>query len=203
MNWADHPIYTVRGARPRPSPGGEAVRPSWRGSMMVLAVMFGWVILVFALAAIASPNDPNSEVPVDVGLGLVVTPADGWYSAANEWDVGENAVSLQKAGSFVAFAAELFAGSNEQLLGEQLAFLDRDFDSYRALLPSPITIAGDVPALISLFTGVADSSRLEGEIVAATSGGVGILMLALAPQGQLARVQNDLDEMLRTLQVPR
>jgi hypothetical protein len=204
MNGAgDSPIYVVRGARPRPLPGGDTNRSSWRGSLIVMAIMFGWLILMFVLAVIASPNDPNRDAPVNVGLGLVVTPTDGWYSAAEVWDVGENAVSLQKAGSLVAFAAEEYSGSKEQLLEEQLSILDRDFDSYRALPASATTLAGDVAALVSLFTGVANSSRLEGEVVVATSAGRGIIMLAVAPQGQLSLVQTDLSHMLAALEVPR
>jgi hypothetical protein len=165
--------------------------------------MFAWLIIVFILAAVASPNDPNREVPTPVGLGVVVTPADGWYSAADVWDVGADAVALQKSGSFVAFAAEQFSGTNQELLDEQLAAIERDFQSLRVLPSSAMTVAGDVEGLVALFSGVSDSGRMEGEVVAATSGGVGVIMLALAPQEQLSRVQNDLDTMLRGLQVPR
>lgn len=199
----DSPIYVARGARPRPLPGGDADRSSWRGSLIVLSVMFGWLIFVFILSAIASPNDPNREVPIAVGLGVVVTPADGWYSATSEWDVGENAISLKKAGTFVAFSAERYAGDKQRLLDDQRAYIEAEFDSYRALPESETTVAGGVPALISLFTGVANSSRLEGEIVAATSAGTGIVVVALAQQGQLQLVQTEIDEMLRTMEVPR
>jgi hypothetical protein len=171
--------------------------------LIVLLVMFGWLFLVLILSFIVSPNDPNREVPVNVGLGLVVIPADGWYSAAREWDVGENAVSLQKAGTFVAFSAEPYAGDLEQLLKDQWGYIDLEFDSYRALPASEVKVAGDVPALVSLFTGVASSSRLEGEVVVATTGGIGIVVVALAPQGQLQRVQNDIDWMLQAMEVPR
>ena len=103
----------------------------------------------------------------------------------------------------MAFAAEQFSGTNQELLDEQLAVLEQDFQSYRVLPSSATTVAGDVEGLVALFSGVSDSGRMEGEVVAATSGGVGVIMLALAPQEQLARVQNDLDTMLRGLQVPR
>ncbi len=165
--------------------------------------MFGWLIVVSLLSIIAAPNDPNQETPVQVGLGVVVTPADGWYSAADVWDVGPDALSLQKAGSFVAFSAEGSGAGNQQLLDGQLAVLERDFESYRALPPSDVTVADGLPGLVALFTGVANSRRMEGEVVAVSSGGVGVVMLAIAPQGQLSRVQGDLDAMLRTLEVPR
>ncbi|OFW56519.1 MAG: hypothetical protein A2133_03305 [Actinobacteria bacterium RBG_16_64_13] len=203
MNQSGQPIYTTRGAQPRPFPGQRALRTSWRASMMLVSVMFGWLIFTFALAAIAAPNDPNVEVPVQVGLGVVVTPADGWYSAADDWEVGPNAVSFQKSGALVAFAAEEFAGTNDQLLTAQLGFIEQDFESYRSLPASSSTVSGDLPGLTALFTGVSSSSRLEGELVVATSAGTGVIMLAIAPEGQLSRVQGDLGTMLDNLVVPR
>ena len=54
-----------------------------------------------------------------------------------------------------------------------------------------------------LFSGTSDAGSLEGELVAAVTGQTGVLMLALAPFGQLARVQRDIDRMLRSISVPR
>jgi hypothetical protein len=161
------------------------------------------MIVALALAAIAAPNDPNVEVPVDLGLGVVVTPANGWYSAADVWDVGANAVSFQSSGVLVAFAAQEYGGTNEDLLAEEIVYLQQDFESYRALPASSSTVARDLPALTALFSGTSNSSRLEGELVVTTSAGTGIIMLAIAQEGQLARVQGDLEAMLDTLVVPR
>ena len=54
-----------------------------------------------------------------------------------------------------------------------------------------------------MFTGVSESARVDGELVAGAREGIGVVMLALAPAGQLQRVQDDLDEMLAGLVVPR
>jgi hypothetical protein len=62
--------------------------------------MFGWALLVFALAAFAAPNDANVEAPIEVGRGVVVVPADGRYSAGEVWDVGPDAISLQNSGAY-------------------------------------------------------------------------------------------------------
>ena len=195
------PVYTMRGAHPRPVPGWQRTGPSWRGPLILLAVMFGWMIIVIALAGLAAPA--GSGAPIKVGLGVVVTPTGGWYSAADRWDVGPNAVSLQKSGALVAFAAESFTGTTAALLSEQIDSLKQDFSSFRELPESPATLAGDVPAAKVLFSGVSNSSRLEGEIVVATTAGTGVIMLAMASSDQLASVQRDLDDMLRTMQVPR
>jgi hypothetical protein len=43
---------------------------------------------------------------------------------------------------------------------------------------------------------------LEGELVVGAIGGTGVVMLAVAPAGQVTRVQADLDSMLDSLVVP-
>ena len=165
--------------------------------------MIGWMLLVLALAAFAAPGGSNRAAPVEAGRGVVVTPAGGWTSAADVWQVGPNAVSLKRAGAVVVFAAEAYEGTDQELMAFQLSDLERQFDSYRALPTAPSTIAGDLPALTALFSGTAESSRLEGELVVATRTGTGIVVLAIAPAGQLSRVQADIDTMLETMVVPR
>ncbi|NLE10556.1 MAG: hypothetical protein GX630_03530 [Actinobacteria bacterium] len=199
----DSPIYVVRGAPPRPVPGGRSTRPSWRGPLIVVAIMFGWMVFTFALAAIAAPNDPNVEAPTPVGLGVVVTPADGWYDAGDDWEVGPDAIALQKSGVYLAFWASSYGGTNESLLDEQLGYLKEDFDSIRVLPASSTTVAGDVVALATLVTGVSEYWSPENELVVAVSRGVGVVMLATAPSGQLARVQGDIDAMLDDMVMPR
>jgi hypothetical protein len=199
----DKSIYTVRGAQPRPFPTGRSTRSSWRGSLIVVGVMFGWMIFTFALAVGASPNDPNVEVPVAVGHGVIVTPADGWYTASEAWDAGPDAISLQNSGVYVAFWAVEYDGTNDDLMTEQLGYLQADFDSSQVLPPSPTTVAGDLPGLTVLVMGVSEYWNPENEVVVATSAGTGLVMLVTAPAGQLARMQDDLDTMLETLVMPR
>jgi hypothetical protein len=194
------PVYSARGAPPRPLPESRELRPSWRGPLLVVFVMFGWMTVIFALAGIAAPN--FKATPVPIGRGVVVTPAAGWYSASDLWDVGPDAVSLQKDGALVAFGVEAFSGGTPAFLASYSDWLRGQLGSYRALPTSSTTIDGDRTALRILFSGVANSSRIEGELVVATSAGTGIVMLARAHQGQLAGVQHDLDDMLRSLKVP-
>ena len=201
--FGDTPIYTVRGAQPRPVPTGPATRSSWRGATLVLGVMFGWMVFIFALATIAAPNDPNRQEPVIVAQGVIVTPASGWYEATDEWDLGSRGISLQKSGVYVAFWAAAYDGTNQDLLDEQLGYLQADFTSYQVLPASPTTVAGGVPGLTALVTGVSEVWGRENEVVVATSGGVGMVMLATAQAGRLARVQDDLEAMLRSLVMPR
>jgi hypothetical protein len=203
MNQGSAPIYTARGARPRPAPGEAAARPRWRGPIILAVVMVGWMFFVLALAAIAAPTGTGVETTHQVGKGVAFTAPGGWTSAADIWYVGPDAVSLQKAGALVAFAAEVYEGTGEDLLAAETKELEAEFESYRALPVASTTIAGDVPALLVLFSGTADSGRLEGELVVAARGGTGVAMLAVAPVGQLRSVQSDLDRMLSTMVMPR
>lgn len=169
----------------------------------MLAVMFGWMVLVFALAAATASNDPNMEVPVEVNLGVIVTPANGWYSAAKVWDAGPTGISLQSSGAYVAFWAEEYPGTNDDLLAEMLSTLEGQYESFRALPGRAVTMAGDLPGLTVVFTGTAPYGRVEGELAVTTYGGTMVMMQAEAEEGQLAQVQGDLDFMLGSLVVPR
>ena len=89
------------------------------------------------------------------------------------WDVGPNAISLKKSGVLVAFAADAYTGGTQQLLDVQLAGAREQFGSFRSLPEAPATVANGVPALKVLFSGTADSSDLEGELVVAATGQTG------------------------------
>ncbi len=165
--------------------------------------MIAWMLFVMALAGFSGPSAASTQGPAKLGRGVTFTPANGWVSAQNVWNVGPGAVSLQHAGVLAAFGAESYGGSTQQLLDEQLASVQQQFGSFRALPAASTSVAGDVPGLKVLFSGTApNSSTLEGELVVATSGGTGVVMLAVAPSGQVARVQSDLDAMLQSLSIP-
>jgi hypothetical protein len=165
--------------------------------------MFAWMIVVFILAGTVGSGAAPTPASETLGQGVTVTPADGWTSAENAWDVGPNAISLKKAGVLVAFAADTYEGDTQQLLDAQLAGAREQFGSFRSLQEAPTTVAGEVPALTVVFSGTADSSDLEGELVVTATGLTGVVMLAVAPAGQISRVQGDLDEMLDSLVIPR
>jgi hypothetical protein len=165
--------------------------------------MIGWLLMTLLLAAVAAPAGGGGTEPIQLGQNVTVTPEDGWTSAADVWAVGPNAASLKRAGAIAVFAADAYGGTTEELAASQLEDLRGEFDSFRALPAAESSIAGDVPALTVVFSGTAQSSRLEGELVVAAANGIGVVMLAVAPAGQLPRVQADLDSMLETIQVPR
>ena len=165
--------------------------------------MFGWMIVVFILAGASGSGAVPTPASETLGRGVIVTPAAGWASAENVWEVGPNAVSLKKSGVLVAFAADAYAGDAQQLLDAQLASVRDQFGSFRSLPEASTTVASGVPAFMVLFSGTADSSDLGGELVVATAGQTGVVMLAVAPAGQISRVQGDLDKMLDSLVIPR
>ena len=166
--------------------------------------MLVWLIVVMALSGFSDVGAGPVLGPSTLGQGVTVTPVAGWESAKNVWDVGQGAISLRRAGVLVAFAAAGYSGSAQQLLDDQLSGVREQFKSFRPLPAASTTVAAGKPGLKVLFSGTSvKSSDLEGELVTASTGQTGVVMLAVAPAGQLAGVQDDLDEMLRSLVIPR
>jgi hypothetical protein len=169
----------------------------------LVGIMIGWMFFVMALASFTGPAAGGGNTPTTLGQGVTVTPAAGWVSAQSVWNVGPGAISLQRAGVLAAFGADSYSGTTQQLLDEQVSSVRAQFGSFRSLPAASTTIAGGVPALKVLFSGTASSSELEGELVVGTSAGTGVVMLAVAPLGQMAQVQPDLDAMLNSVAIPR
>lgn len=189
------------GLVPQPLPE-EPHRSSLHGSLLVVVVMFGWLLIVFGMSAVVGRNDPNVETPVEVNLGVVVTPADGWYPAT-DWDVGKNGVGFQKSGVGVAFWVDSYQGDTDQLMASVLEQFRGQWESFRDLPANRVTVAGDLPALLVHFTGGTAWGQEENEVMALSYRGVSVVMLVEAPSGSLGWVQGDVDTMLATLQVPR
>ena len=195
--------YCQWGAAPRPLPDDGGRRSSRSGSSLLVLVMVGWMLLMLGLGALVARNDPNVEVPTDVGVGVKVTPADGWYSAKDHWDAGAGGITLQKSGVFVAFWAEKSQLTNEEFLAGWLDWLAGQYDQFRPLPAAPVYVAGGVPGLmvhLSLIS--SDLGREEDELVVVTHGGIGVTMWVRAQPGQLAWVQDALDAMLNSLVIP-
>ncbi len=184
-------------------PGGESPKSSAKGALLILVVMFGWLMLIYGAAAVVARNDPNIELPIAVSRGVVVTPADGWYSAADEWDVGETGVALQKSGVYVAFWVDEFRGTNEDLLTMVLEELRPSFESFRNLPVGPVTVAKDLPGLTVRFSGLTDWGYEENQLVVLSHAGTSVVMLAETLKGQLSWVQGDIDTMLANIKVPQ
>jgi hypothetical protein len=164
--------------------------------------MVAWILFMMALAGFSGPAGGSSTTPAALGQGVTVAPASGWSPAQNLWNVGPGAISLQHAGVLAAFGADSYDGTTQQLLDAQLADVQTQFESFSSLPPAATTIDADVPALRVLFSGTANSGQLEGELVVGTSGGTGVVMLAVAPSGQIAQVQSDLNSMLDSVVIP-
>ena len=182
----------------------RAAQGTGRATAILGVAMVGWMFVMLALASISGLTGAGADAePASLGRGVTVTPAPGWSSAADVWEVGTNQVAYRRAGVIAAFAADAFGGGPDDLLAQQLDELERQFSSLQTLPPAPVTVAGGLPALRVLFTGVSSSGDLEGQVVAAADGGTGVVMLAVAPFGQFRRVQDEVDEMLASMVVPR
>ena len=185
------------------SAGRRGPRSRWRPVVILAAVMFGWLFLVLVVsAAVGQSGKLPAGVPLPVSHGVTIRPPSGWSSAAQQWNVGPNGVSLRKSGVIVAFAADIFNGTPQQLLDDQLSQLKQQFSFFQTLPPDSITLAGKLDGRRELFTGTQNGSSLDGELVTASSAGIGVAMLAIAPSGQLQPLQGDIDRMLATMVVP-
>jgi len=165
--------------------------------------MFGWILVILGIGAVVARNDPNTETPITVGLGVVVTPADGWYSATDEWEVGDSGIALQKSGVYVAFWVDKYRGTNEDLLASVSDELSPFFESFRQLESQPVTIAGDLEGLIARFSGITDAGYEEDLLAVLAYDGTGVVMLAESLPGQMRWAQGDIYFMLRNIEVPR
>ena len=170
---------------------------------MVLAVMFGWLLVIVGASSVVARNDPNIEVPIPIARGVVVMPADGWYSAEEEWDVGENGIALQKSGVYVAFWVEEYHGTNDELMAGVLNGLSPYFDSFQRLPAQPIIMAGRLEGLMVRFSGITEWGYEENMLAVLSHEGTSVVMLAEAAAGQLHWVQGDIDRMLRTIEIPQ
>ena len=202
MNGPEGPIYTFPGAAPMPGPSGNGTAGTGRPTLILGLVMMGWLVAMMALAAFGGGTGEGTAARATIDRGVVVTPAAGWTSATDEWDVGPGAISLKRAGVVVAFAAQAYEGTAQALLTGQQSALESEFRSFRGLPAGKVTVAGGLTGLETLFSGVAQGGRLEGEIVAVVHNGSGVVMVAVAPFGQLRLVQDDIDQMLDTLVIP-
>jgi hypothetical protein len=165
--------------------------------------MIAWLLVITGLAGFSEVGAGATLPPETLGQGVTVSPVEGWTSAQNEWDVGAGGISLKRSGALVGFAADAWTGTAQELLDDQLAGVKDQFGSFRSLPVVDTTVAGGAPALKVLFYGVADSGNLEGEMVVTVTGKIGVVMMAMAPDGQMTRVQSDLDTMLDSLVIPQ
>ena len=184
-----------------PAPAIARAKGTARATGLLALVMLGWLLFMMALGAFGG-SAVMSEEPVPLARGVVVTPAPGWSSAVDVWEGDISQTAFKRSGVVVAFAVDAYEGDASDLLDEQIADIETEFSSFRVLPATSMTIDSGLPAEGALFYGVSGSAELEGELVAASRGGTGVLMLAFAPTGQLRRAQDDIDTMLEELVVP-
>lgn len=194
--------FTVRGAHPRPVPTGGKAQRSGRQTLALAAVMVGWLLVTMVLGTAGGARGQQHVQPVTINRGVVVTPASGWSPSTDIWNVGPGGLSLKRLGVEVAFVADAYAGGVEALLERELEQFKAEFSTLRTLPPTRADVGGGLPAVRAGFFGITGRGQVEGEMIAIAHHGTGVIVVAIAPSGQMRSVRGDLDEMLRTLVIP-
>jgi hypothetical protein len=194
-------------AAARPGASSPDIAPSgaaWWAALGVVVLMFGWLAAVFVFRdGVPDRYALPAGVAVDVGQGVSFTPPGGWSRPGVDGGAVTRGVRIQKAGTFLFFQAGQFGGSASELLRSEVQSLGSQFQTFWPLDSTLVSVAGDLPALRSGFSGVAGGAQFEGEVIALTSAGLGVTVSVVSPAGQLVGVRGDVLLMLSTLQVPR
>ena len=201
MNGPGSDIAAISSAAP--SGAGAPSAGAWWAALGVVVLMFGWLAAVFVFRDMVPDRYAlQAGAAVNVGQGVSFTPPRGWSRPSGAGTVA-GGVRIQKAGTFLSFQAGQFAGSASELLQSEVGSLSSQFRTFRPLAPVLVTVAGNLPAVRSGFSGTAGSAQLEGEVIALTSAGLGVTVTVVSPAGQLVGARGDVTLMLNTLQVPR
>jgi hypothetical protein len=166
------------------------------------AVMVGWLLFTMVLATVGGESGTARLQPVTIARGVIVTPAVGWSPGADLWNVGPGGLSLKRFGVVVVFVADTYEGGEEALLNYELEQLRSQFTTLRTLPPSRADVGGGLPAVRAGYLATSARGQVEGEMIAIAHRGTGVIVVAMAPFGQMRAAQDDLDQMLRTLVVP-
>ena len=121
----------------------------------MVAVMFGWLLVISALAAFAARLAAQREraAPVETGSGRRRDAGRRLVLGSGRWDVGPNAVALKQAGASWRSAADALRRYERGADGLPAG---RPRGPVRLLprsTPGRSTVAGDLPALTVLLHG--------------------------------------------------
>lgn len=148
---------------------------------------------------IERPPDPGPVNPgsaVEVGYGLVIFPPAGWTVVAAE----PGSVALQRGGVILLVVSTPWPDDPASLAD---AYTQGFFSGgqFQSASPQTATLGNGIPAVVIAWSGIIDGAQYDGAIAAGAASGVGVVLNAIAPAGQLQSVAGDLDAIAATLQL--
>ena len=144
-----------------------------------------------------------SGVPVDIGNGVRVTPPPGWVAVGAP--VGLPGVRFQRGAFTVEVGIATFNAAPKDLLVAYVnQILAPSAQDAKVSAATNVVAGNGRPTARATYTGSFKDfgTAVEGEISAQVSqGGIGIVVNAYAPQGQLAGSLNEVHAFVDTIEV--
>ena len=161
---------------------------------IIAAVVLGGLGLDGTLAA-------PSAGKVAVGNSVTITAAPGWVRAEDD---SSGAVTLQKANAQLIVQVVTYVGSAGAALAEVESSIRSEADQVSFGAEDDGTIGGHDVAMAgfeAVVSGSSGSGTVDGEIICMIAGGNAIVFEAVAAQGYLGDVVDDIKAMVSSVEV--
>ena len=174
-------------------------RQKWLPTIAVAGIVAGVVLGGLGLdKAIAAP----SAGTVEIGQSVTITAAPGWVKTETSGSSG--GVALQKSDAILSATAVSYDGSPSEALSEVEAVLQQDAAEISFGTEQDGAVAGHDAAMVAfsaIVSGPSGSGTVDGEIICLVVNGNAILFEAVAPQGDLDPVADDIVAMVKSVEV--
>ena len=140
---------------------------------------------------------------VDIGQSVTITAAPGWVRTETSGSSGDG-VALQKSDAILSATAVLYDGTPSKALSEVEAVLQQDAADISFGTERDGTLGGHDSAMVAfsaIVSGPSGSGTVDGEIICLVINGRAILFEAVAPQGDLDPVGDDILTMVKSVEV--
>ncbi len=144
----------------------------------------------------AQPGPVTAGQPTDVGSGVKIYAPAGWSVTQSQ----DGSTAFSRGSAVVIVTVGSFSGSPADLEKQYRAqFTDMQFSGSA---PNQATMGSGIPAVAVVYTAVLQGkTQVDGIYVVGVSKGVGVVVNALAPQGQLQALSADISAIVGSVQV--
>lgn len=156
----------------------------------VLAVVVLWAVIVpWIASAMSYDNEVAAGTTLEVGADVVFTPTPGWEVDPR----AEGTVILHNAAVTFSVSQGSFSGDD---LGELLAAVNEVEDVTAFVGPqNSITTKSGLAGLTESF----QNHSTRGSVTVFAENGIGIEVLVMGPQANVATFGNEIDEMISSI----